>query len=66
MALSARNTLFANYYGLPAISIPGGFDDAGLPLGLQLVGKPGGETATLALAHRYQQATPWSGMHPID
>jgi aspartyl-tRNA(Asn)/glutamyl-tRNA(Gln) amidotransferase subunit A len=66
MALSARNTLFANYYGLPAISIPCGFDEAGLPLGFQLVGKPGGEATALALAHRYQQATPWSRMHPID
>jgi aspartyl-tRNA(Asn)/glutamyl-tRNA(Gln) amidotransferase subunit A len=66
MALSARNTLFANYYGLPAITIPCGFDDAGLPLGFQLVGKPGGEATALALAHRYQQATPWSRMHPID
>jgi aspartyl-tRNA(Asn)/glutamyl-tRNA(Gln) amidotransferase subunit A len=65
MALSARNTLFANYYGLPAISIPCGFDGAGLPVGFQLVGKPGDEGTALALAHRYQQATPWSGMHPI-
>jgi aspartyl-tRNA(Asn)/glutamyl-tRNA(Gln) amidotransferase subunit A len=40
-ALSPQNTVFANYYGLPAISVPCGFDKNGLPLGLQIVGKPG-------------------------
>jgi len=38
---SAENTLFANYYGLPAISVPSGFDSNGLPLGLEIVGSPG-------------------------
>src|SRR5262245_35931766 len=39
-ALSAENTMFANYYGLPAVSVPCGFDKHGLPLGLQIVDKP--------------------------
>lgn len=66
MALSAQNTLFANYYGLPAISIPCGFDGSGLPLGLQIVGRPGRDGDVLGLALRYQRATVWAGMHPIE
>jgi aspartyl-tRNA(Asn)/glutamyl-tRNA(Gln) amidotransferase subunit A len=66
MELSAQNTFFANYYGLPAISAPCGFDDDGLPLGIQIVGKPCDEATVLDLARRYQNATAWSGMHPID
>jgi aspartyl-tRNA(Asn)/glutamyl-tRNA(Gln) amidotransferase subunit A len=66
LALSARNTLFANYYGLPAISAPCGFDRNGLPLGLQIVGKPGDERTVLRLARDYQQATAWRDRHPID
>jgi aspartyl-tRNA(Asn)/glutamyl-tRNA(Gln) amidotransferase subunit A len=65
LALSAENTLFANYYGLPAISTPCGFDHNGLPLGLQIVGKPGDDQTVLRLARRFQAATAWSGMHPM-
>ena len=43
--------------GLPAISIPGGFSQAGLPIGLQIVGKPRGDLALLRLAHTFEQAT---------
>jgi aspartyl-tRNA(Asn)/glutamyl-tRNA(Gln) amidotransferase subunit A len=64
LALSAQNTLFANYYGLPAISVPCGFDGNGLPLGLQVVGKPWNEIAVLRLAHQYANATPWIAKHP--
>ena len=56
-ALSADNTFFANYYGLPAISVPCGFDVNGLPLGLQIVGKPWDEATVLSLAYQYQKAT---------
>ena len=55
-ALSPENTVFANYYGLPAIGIPCGFDSNGLCLGLQTVGKPCGETTLLYLAHRQETA----------
>jgi aspartyl-tRNA(Asn)/glutamyl-tRNA(Gln) amidotransferase subunit A len=60
-ALSPENTVFANYYGLPAISIPCGFDSNGLPLGLQIVGKPRGEATLLHLAHRYETAARHGG-----
>ena len=55
-ALSPENTAFANYYGLPAISVLCGFDANGLPLGLQIVGKPWDERAVLQLAYQYQAA----------
>ena len=57
LALSPEYTLFANYYGLPAVSVPCGFDRNGLPLGLQIVAKPWDEAAVLRLAHRFQKAT---------
>jgi aspartyl-tRNA(Asn)/glutamyl-tRNA(Gln) amidotransferase subunit A len=64
-ALSPENTVFANYYGLPAISVPCGFDKHSLPLGLQVVGKPWNEGAVLRLAHQYQIATEYGKKHPI-
>ena len=54
LALSAENTLFANYYGLPAMSIPMGQDSNGLSLGLQIVGRPG-EDPTVLEAGRWRQ-----------
>jgi len=63
-ALAPDNTAFANYYGLPAISVLCGFDTHGLPLGLQIVGKPWGESAVLRLAYQYQTATEYSNQHP--
>lgn len=54
-ALSAENTMFANYYGLPAISVPCGFDKNGLPLGMQLVGKPRDEATILHVAYRFEK-----------
>lgn len=62
-ALSPENTMLANYYGLPAISVPCDFDVDGLPLGLQIVAKPWDESAVLHLANQYQEATSWSGKH---
>jgi aspartyl-tRNA(Asn)/glutamyl-tRNA(Gln) amidotransferase subunit A len=64
-AVSADNTFFCNYYGLPAISIPCGFSKNGLPLGLQIVGPRWGEGNVLAVAHTFQQATQWHVKHPI-
>jgi aspartyl-tRNA(Asn)/glutamyl-tRNA(Gln) amidotransferase subunit A len=64
-ALSPENTVFANYYGLPAMSILCGFDKQGLPLGLQIVGKPWDDRGVLRLAHQYQISTEYSKKHPI-
>jgi aspartyl-tRNA(Asn)/glutamyl-tRNA(Gln) amidotransferase subunit A len=64
-AVSADNTFFCNYYGLPAISIPCGFGPNGLPLGLQIVGPRCGERTVLDVAHHFQQATQWHRKHPI-
>jgi aspartyl-tRNA(Asn)/glutamyl-tRNA(Gln) amidotransferase subunit A len=63
-ALSPENTVFANYYGLPAISVPCGLDTNGLPMGLQMVARPWDEISVLNLASRYQEATPWNRWHP--
>ena len=48
--------IYATFAGLPCISVPVGFNDAGLPMGLQLIGRPRGDRAVLQLAHAYEQA----------
>jgi len=52
--------------GLPALSIPCGFDAKGLPVGLQLTGNYFSEAALLGAAHRYQQATDWHLRVPTE
>jgi len=64
-AVAADNTFFCNYYGLPAMSIPCGFSDNGLPLGLQIVGPRWGEGTVLGVAYVFQQATQWHVKHPV-
>ena len=64
VALSPENTAFANYYGLPAMSVPCGFDESGLPLGLQIVGKPWDEATVLYTAYRYETTARWHVKHP--
>jgi aspartyl-tRNA(Asn)/glutamyl-tRNA(Gln) amidotransferase subunit A len=60
-----RNTRPINVWGLPAISIPCGFTAAGLPIGMQIVGRHWEETTILALANAYEQATVWHKRKPI-
>ncbi|HZV09269.1 MAG TPA: amidase family protein, partial [Novosphingobium sp.] len=48
-----------SYLGLPALSTPMGFDGAGLPLGLQLIGAPRAESLLLGAAHAFERATDW-------
>ena len=43
--------------GLPAISVPAGFTSTGLPVGLQILGKPRGDLELLRIAHAFEQAT---------
>ena len=48
--------LYPTFAGLPAISVPAGFNAQGLPMGLQLIGKPKGDFELLQVAHAYEQA----------
>jgi aspartyl-tRNA(Asn)/glutamyl-tRNA(Gln) amidotransferase subunit A len=59
-----RNTRPFNALGWPALSVPCGFGRDGLPVGLQIVGPPGGEPAVLALAHAFEQVTRWFERRP--
>lgn len=52
-----RFTRMANYLGLPALTIPSGFSDSGLPVGLQLIAAPYGEDSLLALGAAVQRVT---------
>lgn len=57
-------TIPVNLAGLPGISIPCGFDDKGLPIGLQLIGNVLQEERLLAAAYAYEQATSWHQQSP--
>ncbi len=59
-------TVSAPLAGLPALSIPCGFDAAGLPVGLQLTGNYFSEARLLGIAHRYQQDTDWHQRVPKE
>jgi aspartyl-tRNA(Asn)/glutamyl-tRNA(Gln) amidotransferase subunit A len=59
-----RNTRPFNVFGLPSLSIPCGFSESGLPVGLQITGAPGAEGPVLALAHAYENATAWHKKRP--
>src|SRR4051794_10822907 len=54
-----------NLLGFPAISVPCGFTDAGLPIGLQIVGRPFAEAKVLRLARAYEAATDWGSRRPV-
>ena len=53
-----------NLAGAPAISINCGFNSEGLPIGLQIGGRPFDESTILKVAHAYEQHTPWHTMRP--
>ncbi|MCX7137794.1 MAG: Asp-tRNA(Asn)/Glu-tRNA(Gln) amidotransferase subunit GatA [Proteobacteria bacterium] len=59
MYLSDIYTIAVNLAGLPGMSIPAGFGDKNLPVGLQIIGNYFGEAKMLNAAHQYQQATDW-------
>lgn len=58
------HTLPVNLAGVPALSLPCGFDHKKLPVGLQLIGRHWGENRLLRTAHAYEQATRWHRMKP--
>lgn len=64
MYLSDLMTIPVNLAGLPALSIPCGFDEKGLPIGMQLIGKVLREDLLLQVAHAYEQATNWHERKP--
>jgi len=64
MYLEDIYTVSANLAGIPAISIPCGFDSGGLPIGLQLMGNYFAEDRLLNVAQQYQQVTNWQEKSP--
>jgi aspartyl-tRNA(Asn)/glutamyl-tRNA(Gln) amidotransferase subunit A len=62
----SRFTRFVNYLGLPALAVPAGFDNRGLPVGLQIVGLPGSDALLLEIGVRLQARTDWHGRIPSE
>ena len=65
MYLCDAFTIPVNLAGLPGISVPCGFNSAGLPIGLQLIGKAFDEPTLLRAAYAYEQATTWYTRRPV-
>jgi aspartyl-tRNA(Asn)/glutamyl-tRNA(Gln) amidotransferase subunit A len=61
----SRNTNPSNSTGLPAITVPCGFTATGLPIGLQLIGRPFEEALLLQIAHAYEAVSPARGRRPV-
>jgi amidase len=54
----------ASLIGVPALALPAGFGQSGLPMGIQLIGRSGADTNLLAMGQAYHAATDWPGTHP--
>ncbi len=64
MGRFSRLTRPLNTLGLPALSVPCGFSADGLPIGIQLIGRPFDESSVLRLGHAYEQAAGWHARRP--
>ena len=64
LAASWRFTYPYNLTGLPAVSVPCGFDRDGLPIGLQIAGRPFDEVTILRVAHAYERGHEWKDRLP--
>jgi aspartyl-tRNA(Asn)/glutamyl-tRNA(Gln) amidotransferase subunit A len=64
MYLSDIFTISVNLAGLPALALPCGADRAGLPIGLQVIGRPFDEETVLRIGHAYEQSTEWHRRRP--
>ena len=64
MYLSDIFTINVNLAGLPAISVPCGFSEGGMPVGLQMIGRAFDETNLLSFAHAYETACGWNARKP--
>jgi len=62
----AAYTSIWNYTGHPAASVPAGFDEHGLPLAVQLVGRPGEELTLISLAAQLEAHRPWADARPDE
>lgn len=60
----SRLTRAANYLDLPAISVPCGLTDEGLPAGLQIMGRPRDEAGVVTLAAAFERISGWNGRSP--
>jgi amidase len=56
--------LLASLIGCPVINVPVGFNQHGLPMGMQIIGRNHADLAVLQLAYAYEQATQWVSKHP--
>jgi amidase len=59
-------TWIFNLTGHPAASVPAGFTDEGLPIGLQIIGDRFGESEILSVAAALEQIRPWADQYPRD
>jgi amidase len=57
-------TAMFNTTGQPAVSIPWGFDEAHLPVGVQIAGRPADEALLIRLSAQLEQAHPWAHWRP--
>jgi aspartyl-tRNA(Asn)/glutamyl-tRNA(Gln) amidotransferase subunit A len=64
MYLNDVFTIPGNLSGIPGVSVPCGFSAAGLPIGLQVLGRPLDEARVLRAAYAYEQATTWRSRRP--
>ena len=64
MYLSDIFTISVNLAGLPALALSCGADTAGLPVGLQVIGRPFDEETVLRVGHAYEQSTEWHRRRP--
>lgn len=61
-----RSCWYVTFMQCPAISVPAGFSARGLPVGMQIVGKPRGDWPLLQLAHAFEQATKFGARRPLS
>ena len=61
-----HHNFLANVIGIPSVSIPVGFDSDELPIGMQVLGRPFGESMILRIGDAFQSVTDWHARHPLQ